>query len=164
MIFSSEPSPSVLQPLIQRVLRKFCTFASIRSHLVEIGLLSHLHTLTERNSSAASSELPRNQKLHAQILRIVQILRPWLPPLPRFIQERTYFFIFQFFLLILLLLCLLLSITPNMWIYDFYILYKHSIFINKIFFITLVKCVISLAMQELICWDVIKNDFMFKLS
>ncbi|CBY30448.1 unnamed protein product [Oikopleura dioica] len=72
----SEPSPSVLQPLIQRVLRKFCTFASIRSHLVEIGLLSHLHTLTERNSSAASSELPRNQKLHAQILRIVQILRP----------------------------------------------------------------------------------------
>ena len=71
----------VLQPLIQRILRVFCTFKDIRNIFVEIRLADNLQALVDRqmandkNRSTPGKTGFRQSGFHAQILRLVQILR-----------------------------------------------------------------------------------------
>ena len=78
-IFRSESSREVLQPLIQRILRIFCTFKEIRTIFIELGLASNLQSLIDRQLGTdmknRSLKPFRQSSFHAQILRLIQILR-----------------------------------------------------------------------------------------
>ena len=83
-IFSrTESSSMVLQPLIQRILRVFCTFKEIRNIFAEIRLADNLQALVDRQMANESKNRTgpgksfRQSGFHAQILRLIQILKSW---------------------------------------------------------------------------------------
>ena len=82
-LFRTESSSMVLQPLIQRILRVFCTFKEIRNIFVDIRLADNLQALVDRQMANESKNRTgpgksfRQSGFHAQILRLIQILKSW---------------------------------------------------------------------------------------
>ena len=80
-LFRTESSSMVLQPLIQRILRVFCTFKEIRNIFVDIRLADNLQALVDRQMANESKNRTgpgksfRQSGFHAQILRLIQILK-----------------------------------------------------------------------------------------
>ena len=99
----------VLQPLIQRILRVFCTFKEIRNIFVDIRLADNLQALVDRQMANESKNRTgpgksfRQSGFHAQILRLIQILKSWSKLLvsnhQKFIEIKSIYFVcfFLFF-------------------------------------------------------------------